>query len=170
MTDPHDPTAGITPRDLLPLRPARDGTSLAELVATIAVDVAAARQRSGLPPVTIDVDVAAGHTLPGDAATLRAGLLPLVAAACEAAAGATLASDSPRLREVVVTTVATPAGLEVEVADSGPGPVGIPAAALAAARGLADRFGGDVRVVACPEGGAAVTLRLPTRRHRSLAA
>ena len=34
MTDPHDPTAGITPRDLLPLRPARDGTSLAELVAT----------------------------------------------------------------------------------------------------------------------------------------
>ena len=47
---------------------------------------------------------------------------------------------------------------------------GIPAAALAAARGLADRFGGDVQVVACPEGGAAVTLRLPTRRHRSLAA
>jgi len=170
MTASHEPASAAAPSDLLPLRPVRIGVSLADLLATIAADVAADRRSRGLPPVTIGVDAAAGHALPGDVATLRAGLLPLVAAACEAAAGAALASDAPRLREVVITAVETGHGLEIEVADSGPGPVALAAAPLAAARSLSERLGGDVQVAACPEGGTAVTLRFPPRRQQSLAA
>lgn len=170
MTAPHDPAFGDHPRDLLPLRPARTGASLADLLAAIATEVAADRRRRGLPPVRIEIDAAPCQPPAGDDAVLRAGILPLVAAACEAAAGVSLASDAPRLREVVITTVETGHGLEIEVADSGPGPVGLPAEPLAAARGLSERFGGEVRVSACPEGGTAVTLRFPARRRQSLAA
>jgi signal transduction histidine kinase len=170
MTASHDPSADDLPRDLLPLRPTRSGPCLADLLTAIVSDVAADRRRRGLPPVRIELDAAAGQPPVGDDAFLRAGLLPLVAAACEAAADGSLASDAPRLREVVITAVETRHGLEIEVADSGPGPGSLPAAPLAAARGLSERFGGDVRVAACPEGGTAVTLRFPARRQQSMAA
>jgi hypothetical protein len=169
MTTSPDPSADVSPRYLLPLRPASAGEPLADLLGSLVADLTADRRRRGLPDVRIELDVASDHMLPTEPAMIRAGLAPLLAAACDAAA-ASPAGRGPRLREVLITSVATAAGLELEVADSGPGPAGIPAAAVAAARLFAGRCGGDVLLAACPEGGAAVTLRLPRRRRQSRAA
>ncbi len=168
MTPSPDPSAGNPLRHLLPL-PTTADAGLAPLLRSLVADLVAERHRRGLPAVRIELDVASDHTLPAEPATIRAGLAPLLAAACDAAARGP-AGGGPRLHEVLITSVATSAGLELEVADSGPGLAGLPAAAVAAARQFAGRCGGDVQLAACPEGGAAVTLRLPRRRRQSRAA
>jgi len=168
MTPSPDPSASNPPRHVLPL-PTTADAGLAPLLRSLVADLVADRHRRGLPAVRIELDVASDHTLPAEPATIRAGLAPLLAAACDAAARGP-AGGGPRLHEVLITLVETAAGLELEVADSGPGPAGIPAAAVAAARQFASRCGGDVHLAACPEGGAAVTLRLPRRRRQSRAA
>jgi signal transduction histidine kinase len=71
---------------------------------------------------------------------------------------------------VVVTSVAGTAGLEIEVADSGPGLAGGPHGSLTAVRPLAERLGGTLAWRGCPEGGSAVTLHLPRRGHQRQAA
>ncbi|MFM8413658.1 MAG: hypothetical protein ACKOCX_02940 [Planctomycetota bacterium] len=147
---------------LLPLRPLPQAGGLASLLESLAAQVASERRASGLPQVIVTLDASAGRVAPTDLDTLREAVAPLLAAACEAAASA-----PPRLREVVVTTVDTGSCLEIEVADSGSGPA---PAALAAAEPPVARLGGTVACARCPDGGLAVTLRLPHHRLKSRAA
>lgn len=159
---PCDEDRPVEGPHLLPLWPLPSGGGLAGLLAAVVAQVASERQARGLPPVTVTLDASAGRVAPTDLDALRDAVAPLVAAACEAAASA-----PPRLREVVVTTVDTAAALEIEVADSGTGTV---PAALAAARPAAAGLGGTIAAVRCPDGGLAVTLRLPHHRLKSRAA
>jgi hypothetical protein len=160
---------------LLPLRGHNEPTRLRRLIDALVAEAAEERRMRSLPVVAIDVDVADGHATAVDADLLRAGLLPLIRAACQASA---LAADAGGVRrrpgDVVVTSVDTGIALEVEVADSGPGrPDDFPAAtgaAVAKARACIERCGGGVDLAACPEGGLAVTIRIPHRRVRGLAA
>lgn len=153
--------------DLLPLWPDRPGTPLALLLATIVSEVVDERIDAGQPAVAVRLDADPGHAAWLGETELRGALVPLVRAACEASAAA-------RFREVAITTVDTGATLEIEVADSGPGGLaGLPAAtrvAAAACHRACDRCGGDVRLQDCPDGGVAVTLRIPHGRLRSRAA
>jgi len=73
------------------------------------------------------------------------------------------------VREVVVTTVDTGTALEIEVADSA-ADVSRQEAAVAELQPLVARAGWTLSTAPCPEGGLAVTLRIPRRRSRSLAA
>jgi C4-dicarboxylate-specific signal transduction histidine kinase len=146
---------------LLPLRPASGRCLVAVLDAVIA-EVAAEREAAGLPPVAVVLDAASGRIQQADAAPLKAALGPLVAAACEAATTA-----PARLREVVVTVVDTTTALEIEVADSGSGLAPDP---LVATCPSIERLGGTLAWCRCPEGGLAVTLRLPHHRRQSRAA
>lgn len=147
---------------VLPLRPLPQAGGLASLLESLATQLAAERHARGLPPVAVALDAAAGRVSPADLDTLREAIAPLLAAACEAAASA-----PPRLREVVVTTVESGGWLEIEVADSG---LGTAPAALGAAGPLVARLGGTVACSRCPDGGLAVTLRLPQDRRKSRAA
>jgi hypothetical protein len=70
---------------------------------------------------------------------------------------------------VVVTTIDTGDALEIEVADSA-ADAARQQAAVADLRPLVDRAGWGLSLAACPDGGTAVTLRIPRRRGRSLAA
>jgi C4-dicarboxylate-specific signal transduction histidine kinase len=150
---------------VLPLRTAASGTPLTGLLAPVVAEIATERHARGLPPVGVTLDTDAGHVTAAEAAALGDLLRSLLAAACEAAAAA-----PPRLREVVVTSVACTAGLEIEVADSGPGLAGGPHGSLTAVRPLAERLGGTLAWRRCPEGGSAVTLHLPRRGHQRQAA
>lgn len=79
------------------------------------------------------------------------------------------ASDLAHVAEVVITAVATRAGLELEIASSGcPSPAAD--AEIAAAAAVLERGGGTLVATPCPEGGRALTLRLPRRAVRRQAA
>lgn len=155
MTSP-DPAAA--PR-ILPLRAA--AVPLSSLIE--AVIASAAR-----PGVRLACDADPRLPSGGDPAALRALLEPIVLAAVTAALESNPASDGPTIREVLVTAVDTGDALEIEVADSGPARGVEPAAADV--RRLLASVDGTVSAVACAEGGTAVTLRLPHRRARGLAA
>jgi signal transduction histidine kinase len=107
-----------------------------------------------------------------DANMLRRALLDLVLNALDVL---------PSGGEIVLTAVRTPAGLEIEVADSGPG---VPAPlldrlfepffttkpsgtglGLAIVERIAAAHGGRVAAANCPEGGAAFTLTLPQSKR-----
>ena len=150
---------------VLPLRTVASSTPLTGLLAPLVAEIAAEQRARGLPPVDVTLDTDAGHVSAAEAAALVDLLRSLLAAACEAAAAA-----PPRLREVVVTSVHGTAGLEIEVADSGPGLAGGPPDSLTAVRPLAERLGGTLARRGCPEGGSAVTLHLPRRGHQRQAA
>lgn len=150
---------------VLPLRATAAGSPLADLLAPLVAAIATERRGRGLPPIGITLDTSAGHVTAGDAGPLADLLRSLVEAACAAAAAA-----PPRLREVVVTSVAGPDGLEIEVADSGPDREVGPQPAVAAIRPLAERLGGTLTCRRCPEGGTAVTLHLPRRGQQRQAA
>lgn len=159
---------------LLPLRGGGEPTQLRRLIDDLVAEAAAERQARALPSVPVEIDVAEGHATAIGTETLRAALLPLLRAACQSAALARgAASARRRFSEVVVTSVDTGTAIEIEVADSATESADdFPAMALALnkARAFADRCGGQVALTACPEGGLAVTLRLPHRRARGLAA
>jgi hypothetical protein len=153
-----NPTSDGSPR-ILPLRPA-DG-SLAGLLEPLVVAAARPGVRLGC-----EVDPRLGCEV--DAAALAGLLAPLVEAAVAAALEPDPASEVPALREVLVTVVDTGHALEIEVADSGPArPAEPPTLAV---RRLLAAVGGTIGSVACAEGGTAVTLSLPRRRARGLAA
>lgn len=166
----HDQPSGAEPR-ILPLPqplPASTHGLLEELLAAAHDE----QQRRGEPAVRVSLDAAPADDLPGDVRGFRTVLAGLLEAAFAAAVGPASPSDAPALREVVVTSLDTGDALEIEIADSGtgPGPAAPRVEALAAARAFADRCGGRVLVGTCPEGGSAVTLRLPHRRQCSRAA
>ena len=91
----------------------------------------------------------------------------------------------PRGGRLVVTSFTGAAGLELEVADSGPGlndevrrrafepffttKSGAHGLGLAVVHRLAEAHGGDVVATNCPEGGAAFTLRIPLHTARAAA-
>jgi signal transduction histidine kinase len=140
--------------------------SLDDIIQGVVTDVTEVRRRRRLPHVAITIDVGASSPFVAEADRMNALLLPLVAAACEAATAPTPASDGPPLHEVVITAVETSHGIEIEVADSGPGRTMVPDEGIATARSLAERLGGGLVVAACPDGGTAVTLCLPSCREQ----
>ncbi|MFM7243591.1 MAG: hypothetical protein ACKO40_05355 [Planctomycetaceae bacterium] len=146
----HLPTAGVALRGLLDEA------------------VSAARSRhADAEIVEVAIDAAPGTRVPGDAAALRGLVDRLVSDALVAATRSS--GDGPPLHEVVVTVVETADAIEVEIADSGsctPADDRCPAAM----RELATRCGCRLHVAACPEGGMAVTVRLPRRDVRRQAA
>lgn len=130
----------------------------------VATAVAAARRSA--PAVRFACDIDPRIPPIGELQPLATLLAALVQQAVVAAVVPDPESDLPPLCEVVVTAVETGAGLEIEVADSGAARTAVAADVEA----MAARLGGSLVVAACPEGGTAVTLRLPRRRGRSMAA
>ena len=124
-----------------------------------------------VPLVTLDVPE--GHAVHADPALVRRVLETLLVNAVEAAGGR---------GEVVVTSVEYADAIEIEVADTGPGPATHTRAwlfepgfttkaegsgvALAAASSLVDQLGGTIDATDCPDGGSAFTIRLPHGRRR----
>jgi len=121
----------------------------------------------GIPDCHVTLDVADRHVLQVDPSTVRDILAGLLLRAFENAARPAASSDAPHVREIVVTSIEHADAIEIEVADSGPVAVATPDAAL---EPLVAAVGGSLSVAACPEGGRAVTLRLPHRRLRRQAA
>ena len=152
------PTSEADPR-ILPLRAA--AVPLASLLEAVVASVAR-------PGVRMACDADPWLRCEFDAAAIRALLEPLVRDAVAAALESDPASDCPTLREVLVTAVDTGDALEIEVADSGPARGREPPASDF--RRLLAALDGAVSSMACAEGGTAVTLRLPHRRARGLAA
>jgi len=153
--DPHD-------RMILPMVPPRG------LLEAILAEVRRHCAERGIPDCAVTLDVADRHVLQVDPATVRDIFARLLMRAFENAARPDGLSDVPQVREIVITSIEHAAAIEIEVADSGPmSPV---APTEAAFESLVAAVGGAVSVSACPEGGRAVTLRLPHRRLRRLAA
>ncbi len=135
--------------------------TIGDLVAT-----AVATARCDAPAVRFACDIDPQLARCADPQPLARLLAALVQQAVAAAVVPDPHSDLPSLREVVVTAVDTGAAVEIEVADSG-----VARAAVAAdLETMATRLGGSIVVAACPEGGTAITLRLPRRRARGMAA
>lgn len=163
------------------------------LLSSIVADCSRSRREQGQPPLTTTLDVSQHHeqSLLADAAVIRRALEPLVRRAIESAAQPDATREAPVGAEVIVTTVDVGDAIEIEVADTGPAlpervkkwlnessvgsyhanvvPEGA-GLALAAVRSVVARIGGAVRATNCPEGGVAITLRLPRRQARRLAA
>lgn len=135
--------------------------TVGDLVATA---VAAARR--DCPAVRFHCDIDPRLGTHDDSQPLARLLESLVQQAVVAAGVLDPHSDLPPLREVVVTAVETGGAIEIEVADSGAAR-GTVAADLET---MAARLGGSLIVTACAEGGTAITLRLPRRRARGMAA
>jgi len=170
-----DADAGDDAPRLLPLR----GATAPTLVEMLAPLVADARQDRGGRRVSVTCDVDESLTIDGDAEMLGRAVAVLLRRAVDAALTSDPETDVPPLCEVVVTAVRTALAVEIEVADSGPA---IPRAGdgtcvkavrdgrVAEAEALVARCGGTLAVGGCPEGGIAVTLRLPHRMARGMAA
>lgn len=161
------------------------GSSLRDLLAAILADCSRSRRQRGLPDITTLLDVPPDHPIPAAATPLRRLLEALVRRALESSGRPAAKSDAPTIRELLVTSVDVGGAIEIEVADSGaalsrdvcswlagdvdemPDGTGL---SLAAVRAEAERLGGTVRAANCPDGGVAITLRLPHRRAQRLAA
>jgi len=114
------------------------------------------------------IDVPSGQWITADRDMLRRAVLNLALNALDA---------MPDGGCVVVTSISTPWGIELEVADTGPGlsddvknrafepffttKPGGTGLGLAIVYRIAEVHGGSVLAMNCPEGGAAFTLRLP---------
>lgn len=144
-------------------------STVGQLSADVVDELTRSRLERGLPAVAITCDVDDMPLGESEAAAWRELLVILVGAACDASAGFVPPRGVPCLREVLVTGVVTPDGLELEVADSGPGlaaaaPTATTSRLLASARPLAERLGGTLAMCDCPSGGLAVTIHVPRRR------
>lgn len=181
VTDPDSPH--ILPLSFDAHHGAGDATSLADLIAGIVADLSGAAGMPGGVAVTLDV----GHcpAVDIDAAVLRRMFEPLL----HRSIGATTAVRGIHRRrlDVVITGIRCADAVEIEFGDSGSGltmaervsvaPRSLSAGrrggegTLAEVRRLAATVGGTLSATDCPDGGSAVTLRLPIRRPaRRLAA
>jgi signal transduction histidine kinase len=147
---------------------------LARLVAEI---VESMRERTKKQQVTVEVSVPQTLTAEGDRRMLGTAVRNLAANAL---------STMPKGGQLVITAVTTPKGVELEVADSGPGLLenelarafaplrnvtnGVSGLELAIAEHVAAAHGGQATVRNCPEGGTALTLLIPHRRTQEAAA
>lgn len=165
----HD-AAASEPR-IIPLRtPAgHPAGGFRDLVARLAAAAVAASRGPGRAAVTVSLDVSDAHHPGTDIAALAGTLGRLLEAACVAAATPPPRGGGPRRPEVLVTTVDTGDAIEIEVADSAAAD-GRQEAVVRDLRPLAERAGWGLSSCGCPDGGTAVTLRIPRRRGRSLAA
>jgi len=111
--------------------------------------------------LALDLDVPDATPLPLDRETTRRLLAPLLARALDGA------RRDPRGHRrghgVTITVVPYPNAVEIEFADSGP-PADDAGAGLADLRRRATALGGSLVVLDCPDGGTAVTVRLPVGR------
>ena len=165
------------------------------LLSSLFAECTRMRRDQGRPPLTALIDVPVDQAIQADPVLIRRALEPLVRRAFESAAQPDSGREVPSLREVVVTSVDLGDAIEIEVADSGAGlsdavrrwlcdagdrpqadefqapslPEGA-GLALAAVRAAVARLGGSLRAANCPEGGVAITLRLPSRQSRRMAA
>lgn len=142
------------------------------------VDAACARfaERTKAAQIEVTIDVPGELGVLADGEMLELAFTHLVANALEA---------MPAGGRLVITSYCGHGGLELEVADSGPGlsddalgrafepfyttkrdGAGL---GLAKVRRVAMAHGGDVVAANCPEGGAAFTLRFPARAQQSAA-
>jgi len=140
---------------------------------------------------TLDVSLHHEQALLAEPALIRRAVEPLIRRAFESAAQPHDSREPMAIREVVVTSVDVGDAIEIEVADSGPalsdsvrtwlndsanglhGPNATPEGtglAIAAVRAAAARIDGTLHAANCPEGGVAITLRLPRRQAQRLAA
>lgn len=158
---PHTPAEGpdTVPR-ILPLVP--PGLDVRELLESIV----AGRPRSPMVRLTLDVSIDVRVAV--DAGAFRNAVERLLASACAAACD-TQRGEGPPVHEVVVTAIDGPEAFELEIADSGRS-ASFDERCPTVVRQLVDRCGGTVSVADCPEGGAAVTIRLPRRSVRRQAA
>lgn len=158
---PHSPAEGpdAAPR-ILPL--VLPGVGVRELLDSIV----AGRSRSSVVRLTLDVSIDVRVAV--DAGAFRSAVERLVASACAAACDARR-GEGPPVHDVVITAVDGPDAFELEIADSGPS-VSFDERCPTAVRQLIERCGGTVGVADCPEGGTAVTIRLPRRSVRRQAA
>jgi hypothetical protein len=145
-------------------RPEQAEPTLRDALARVAADVA--RSVHSLPMVTISLDVPDAHAADAAPDAVAAPLRRLLEAACAAMAVPASRGACPTVREVLVTTVDTGAALEIEIADSA-ADVSRQEAAVVELRPLVERAGWTLSSAACPDGGLAVTLRIPRRRGRS---
>lgn len=185
---PEDEANGPASPHILPLsfdarRGPGDAVSPGELLAGIVADLSGA---AGMPGgVTVTLDLADCPAVDIDAAILRGMLEPLLHRSIGATAS--VRGIHRRRLEVVVTGVRSDDAVEIEFGDSGCGltmaerasvaPRSGPAGrrggegTLAEVRRLAATVGGTLSASDCPDGGSAVTLRLPIHRPaRRLAA
>ncbi|NIL96758.1 MAG: hypothetical protein GTO53_04815 [Planctomycetales bacterium] len=144
------------------------GVDISRLADEVLVQFADVMARQNIKK-TIDIPARAQVT--ADDQMLRSALCHLVQNALQA---------MPDGGELVVTGVACGDGFELEIADSGPG---LPDAktffdqarntaggsGLSVIQQVADAHGGYVTAANCPEGGAAVTLYLPSRALKAAA-
>jgi len=126
--------------------------------------------------IRLDLDIPADLTLVADQDMIRRAILNLVLNALDA---------MPTGGELTAVAVRTAAGLELEIADDGPG---VPQAqhtrlfepffttkqggtglGLAIVERIAASHGGGVSVCNCPQGGAAFTIRIPDRKLEAAA-
>jgi signal transduction histidine kinase len=126
--------------------------------------------------IDVDIDVPPNTLLTADREMIRRALLNLILNSIDA---------MPDGGEIVITSYETPRGVELEVADSGPGlsdedkrrafepfystkqdGTGL---GLAIVYHVAEAHGGTVTAMNCPEGGAAFTIKIPRRAMRAAA-
>jgi signal transduction histidine kinase len=152
---------------MLPHRNSRSwGTfPLLELVEQVARSLAG---RSAAQAIDIVIDVPADQVVTAQRQLFRRAVENLMLAAVEA---------MPQGGSLVVTSVAKPRAIELEIADTGPALTDrelgevfemLPAAArggtgwgLAVVRRIAEMHGGSVTAANCPDGGVAFNLRIP---------
>lgn len=155
-------------------QPQRQTFSLRQLVEGVCGSLA---PQLAAQAIETHIDVPDNQSVTADQDMLRRAVLNLTLNALDA---------MPQGGSLVVTSASGPAGVELEIADSGPGlseedkrrafdpffttKRGGTGLGLAIVSRIAEAHGGEVSVLNCPEGGSAFTLRIPYTAVRKAAA